>query len=756
MVVAARWVDAQKPSQSVGLQAKTRAAIGAPQLEGDGGVEVAMPDPWQRGLRSNPRKTIILEGMLAALVACGTPENLDVAGRDTGGGVLDARPSQSRDAGVPSDGSMDAGAGADGPSAGGPGWTEDDLLQLAREVPSMPQTVGQLAAQTGRTPTFSSGAPFNDLEFTVFDTDYIDGENSGFDVFMPVDPTEPEPGRHEVRYIRPVLISDLDVNYGGARGDRIILGTAELGPFFVDRATGDPGYAVIQQFDYTHGAIELAATASDYSLIYATRDDGVATEGHYLFYVGDDAPDLVAFVFPCDAFAPTISGRPPADRSALCNDSRRLDLDNPAQFWFARPRSREIAIPAAHQMGSAGKEVVGGVAVDEAGNRYLYGLSDGPLGDRRQPVENAVFVTSVAPDGTERWTTTVELANGSMLKDAAVDGEHLYAVGRTLGALPGFENGGSWDGIILKLRLEDGALVASDQFGSPGIDGYGNAALDGKGHLFVSAQGAPTATGGPGGTDRDYLVAKHRTVDLQNVWRVVEPPDDDVLASAEAWGGLTFVPADGERPARLIAAGWFFAAAGADAFVSVYEGLDATQPRRVAYRTIRAPGSSADWVLDNVVDEDGNIYVAGFTTGALPGGAGMQGSGDAFVMKLSAALDVLATVQLGTDQGDFARKIALGPDGDLLVVGSTYGDLYGTNSDPERRSGDVFVVRLNRNLEVQASRQLGTPHEDRSGLAVSSTSIQLGGTTEGSFGDQNRGSFDGWLLELDPQSLQSP
>jgi hypothetical protein len=39
--------------------------------------------------------------------------------------------------------------------------------------------------------------------------------------------------------------------------------------------------------------------------------------------------------------------------------------------------------------------------------------------------------------------------------------------------LPGFTNAGRWDGILLKLNLSDGQIVATNQWGNAGIDGYG-------------------------------------------------------------------------------------------------------------------------------------------------------------------------------------------------------------------------------------------------------------------------------------------
>lgn len=111
--------------------------------------------------------------------------------------------------------------------------TIQQLKDSAATFPPMPRETADLVPYVQGLPTFASGAPFNDLAFTIFDTDYMDGENSGGDVFMPVDPSDQFPGTNKVKYIRCILNTDLNQVYGSADADRIILGTHEISvPFF--------------------------------------------------------------------------------------------------------------------------------------------------------------------------------------------------------------------------------------------------------------------------------------------------------------------------------------------------------------------------------------------------------------------------------------------------------------------------------------------------------------------------------------------
>jgi hypothetical protein len=630
------------------------------------------------------------------------------------------------------------------------GQTTQQLKDSAATFPPMPRGTADLLPFTTGLPTFASGGPFNDLDFTLFDTDYMDGENSGSDVFMPVDPADPVPGADRVKYIRCILNTDLNQVYGSADADRIILGTHEIDiPFFLRGADSlDNDYAVIQHLDFEAGYIQLKGSAADYDLIYCTQEEGCETEGWYLFYTAEENIDLIAFIFPCWDIEPSVSGNPPNNPNPICNADSTLSLTNPVHFKYAAPIETELAVEdGIAQFGSNGKEVLGGMATDAAGNAYLFGLTDGNL-DGNADAENEIFIIKLDANGEQQWVTELPMAEGTILKDGIADDQFLYVCGRTLGSLPGFANAGRWDGILLKLELANGQIVASDQWGNAGIDGYGNLEQDDNGHIFVSAQGSPA---GAGGTDDVYLVAKHRKSDLSNVWRALNAPNaSGFIASAEAWGGLTYVPGDSPGDGRLIAAGWYFSATGANAFVSVYEGLNNDSPSRPYSEIINTMGIRADWVLDNAVDAEENIYVAGFTTGNL--GAPPAGEGDAYLIKYSPQLTNPRFQQFGTERCDLIRKLLIQND-TLYAVGYTYGDLAGPNADPAQASGDVFVQKLDKDLNLLEAVQFGTPHEDRAYGAFASSHLYIGGMTEGYMMGESAGSFDGFLAALHPSDL---
>jgi hypothetical protein len=630
--------------------------------------------------------------------------------------------------------------------------TIQQLKDSAAKFPKMPRGTADLIPFVNGLPTFGSGTPFNDLEFTLYDTDYIDGENSGGDVFMPVDPADAFPGANKVKLVRCILNTDLDASYQSAKQDRVILGTAEKpNPFFLRGPDGiDNDYAVILHLDFRFGGIQLRGQASDYRLIYCTLADGCKTEGWYLFYTANNNIDLIAFIFPCWSIEPAVSGNPPNNPNPICNGDSILRLNNPNHFQFAQPISTQPAVaPAIKQFGSAGKEIVGGMTTDAQGYMYLFGLTDGNL-DGLADAENEIFISKIAPNGTTVWITELAMKEGTFIKAGTTDSQYIYIAGRTLGNLPGFTNAGRWDGILLKLKLSDGQIVAMNQWGNEGIDGYGNITQDDAGNIFVSAQGSPA---GPATTDPDYLVAKHRKSDLSNVWRVIEPTTaTGFSASAEAWGGLTYAAGTTPGNGRLIVAGWYIANAGANAFASVYENLNATTPTRPHSITIASPGGiRADWILDNVVDKQGNIYFGGFTTGNFQGTH--LGEGDAYIVKYSPQLTNPVFKQFGTTKSDLIYKLEIDTSGTIYAVGYTYGNYAGANSDATLRTGDVFIQKFDANLNFIGNKQFGTPYEDRANTSLRNNILYLGGITEGSMAGANLGSFDGYLVALKTNDL---
>ncbi len=628
------------------------------------------------------------------------------------------------------------------------------LKAYAASFPPMPSSAFQLNAYIPApySATISAGSPCSDLEWTVFDSDYIDGETDGYDIFCPVDPSRSFPGADNVKLIEGVSKLHSSELYDGAKGCRVILGSADKPfPYFYRGADNvDNDFLVLQHFDYRNGHIQLRGSAADYRLLYAdTQTDSVQTTGWYLFYTADGSIDLLAFIHACDD--PT-SDQIPSYQAAYCNTSQQLSLTNPVQFRYATAVGSLPAYAGSlAQVGGAGREVVSGLAVDPFGNSYLFGATDSDLEPSATGL-NELFVSKTRPDGSLAWVYELPVSEASLLFDAVADSQFLYAAGRTYGNLAGFQNQGKWDGILLKLDLNTGTLVDWEQFGTSAIDGFGNIVLDDAGYLYVSGAGAPPNNTTPG--DSAFLVAKYDCQTLQQQWLATEPVLPNSQKVAEAWGGLSYIPSASPGDGKLVVAGWFINTQGngADAFVALYDNLNGSLPNRLNTQVISSPGFKADWVWGNAVDQAGNIFVAGYTSGNLQGAA--AGKGDAFIIKYDPQLDNPIYRQVGSTENERFRGIAINDQNQVYVSGYTYGNWATANRDTALLSADIILQKYDNNLQLLGSSQLGTPQEERGFVVYSNQRLYVGGMTEGAMTAPNAGSFDGFVLTVDTNSLQ--
>ena len=117
-------------------------------------------------------------------------------------------------------------------------------------------------------------------------------------------------------------------------------------------------------------------------------------------------------------------------------------------------------------------------------------------------------------------------------------------------------------------------------------------------------------------------------------------------------------------------------------------------------------GTSADdYSLSVAVDELGNLFISGDTSGSLEGSN--AGVGDAFVAKYDTLGNLLWTEQLGTSDNDYSTSVAVDDAGNVFISGHTYGAIDGTSV----RGGDAFLVRFSPvpepSTRVRASRSGG-------------------------------------------------
>ena len=147
------------------------------------------------------------------------------------------------------------------------------------------------------------------------------------------------------------------------------------------------------------------------------------------------------------------------------------------------------------------------------------------------------------------------------------------------------------------------------------------------------------------------------------------------------------------------------------------------------------------------VDAGGNIMMAGSTNGSLSGS--FAGESDAFVRKYDPKGNELWTRQFGTVTIDEATALVVDAEGNIIVAGGTEGKLSGSSAGYY----DVFVRKYNPKGNELWTRQFGTAKDDfAKALAVDAEgNIVVAGTTMGNLSGSSAGNYDSFVRKYDPK-----
>lgn len=152
-----------------------------------------------------------------------------------------------------------------------------------------------------------------------------------------------------------------------------------------------------------------------------------------------------------------------------------------------------------------------------------------------------------------------------------------------------------------------------------------------------------------------------------------------------------------------------------------------------------------EYVLNHVVDNDGNIYIPGKTKGDI--GGKNQGQNDGFLIKLDGAGKELWAVQFGSEGDEDIQWSALDGSGNIYITGFTTGKVDGKNSGKE----DVLIVKYTPDGKLAWKKQIGTDSTDiAKGICADSNGyIYVTGMTAGRLGQVSNGKSDCFIIKLD-------
>ncbi len=124
--------------------------------------------------------------------------------------------------------------------------------------------------------------------------------------------------------------------------------------------------------------------------------------------------------------------------------------------------------------------------------------------------------------------------------------------------------------------------------------------------------------------------------------------------------------------------------------------------------TAQIASSKTDFLSGLAIDADDTLWLSGYTFGTLPGQVS-QGRTDGFVARFAPSGQRLWLKQLGTPEIDKLSGLSVTPQGIATVAGSTEGS-YGMGKNAGL--SDVWVVRLGPDGTELSSLQLGSDQAD--------------------------------------------
>lgn len=529
---------------------------------------------------------------------------------------------------------------------------------------------------------------------------------SGNDTFLGLQPLTPEPGQSQI----DIFIGDVALDDPALRqwSDTFILG--DWTEAYYDNGNPDifgvNDFGLVADFNPNLDFIQLYGSANDYLLL----DVGV---GSALVQQQDSAFNVVGF---------------------LLGNSNLSLASNYFDFRGTTPPSGPV-FGQIQQLGSPEFDITPTTTADSLGNVYIAGGTTGSLGGTNNGESRDAVVAKYDNQGNQLWTKQLGTSVFDTIYGIDTDPQgNFYVVGITEGDLAGAKQGEASDAWVAKYDSEGNQLWI-EQFGQNIIFQSFSIDVDGNGDVYLSGIDVKSA---PEVVTDDFWISKFDT-DGNQEWFTEFGTDNTFDESYDVT-----VSNDGS----VYVTGWTLGDLAAEN-AGVYDAWLGRLDNDGEIDWLRQLGSSDyDWGWGVDTDSQGNVYATGFTLGSL--GGENAGSYDAWLAKYDRQGNQQWIQQFGSAGDDTSFEINIDANDNIFLTGYTNGSLGGENAG----SYDAWVAKYDTEGNQAWLQQYGTPEFDQ-GYGITSDptgNLFITGTTQGSLGATNAGSFDSWLAKLNADS----
>jgi hypothetical protein len=404
-------------------------------------------------------------------------------------------------------------------------------------------------------------------------------------------------------------------------------------------------------------------------------------------------------------------------------------------------------------VGSTDLDSITAVAPDAAGCAlYAAGSTWGVIAGAANQGLSDAFITRFSTTGGRSWSVQIGTAGNDVIHGIAVDASHnVYVVGETEGQLPGSPDPplGDYDIFIAKFD-ENGNQLWLRQLGTSGYDYGSSVAVGLAGNVFLS--GLASGDLGSGGYQGawDVVLAKYDANGNPLFSRVFGTPADDVgRGMAIGSGGNVYLVGETRDDMVLYNAPGStsdYHHGGEDLFVGKFDSATGD------LIWIRQRGTTEDDGANGVaVNAENQVYVAGFAYASLDGGT-HQGLSDLVLLKYTTDGDWVWTDQRGSAGGDSASAVAVDASGTPFVAGFATGSVEG---QPFAGSADAVILKYGKGGALRWTREFGTSSWDSAlALTILLDRAYVGGVTNGNLnGAINAGIQDGFVTRYTQTGL---
>jgi hypothetical protein len=402
------------------------------------------------------------------------------------------------------------------------------------------------------------------------------------------------------------------------------------------------------------------------------------------------------------------------------------------------------------QFGTLYSEAIYGTSVDSSGV-YVAGYTAGTLQGETSLGGDDAFVRKYDHDGTEMWTRQFGTSGSDCAWAVTVDSSGVYVAGVTSGTLPGQTSLGDKDAFVRKYD-HDGSEVWIRQFGTSGDDGALDVSVDSSG-VYITGWTSGTLPGQTslGGNDAFVRKYDHDGTEMwtrqfgTSVYVGTSGSECARAGSVDSSGVYVAGYTTGTLPGQTRPPGWN---SDSDTFVRKYDH-DGTEV------WTRQFGTYSDELPRTVSVDSSGVYVAGHIDGAFPfPGQTSLGGDDAFVRKYDHDGTEMWTHQFGTSGRDYAYEVSMDSSG-VYVAGHTTGALPGQTS---LGGDDAFVRKYHHDGSEVWIRQFGTSGDDFArAVSVDSSGVYVSGDIIGTFpGQTNLGGRDAFVVMISHPGITPP